>query len=188
MLPRPLIAISSVRLCEDVDAVRANLGRDLAQRAPEFGAGGARERARGVHDDRGDGAGHLAVTEPDAVGYTAREQPRLVKRVAEPLGGAAKSRRCATHNLFLLTGARTSSADRFRSRRRRGRRGAQDRCRRLRGAGPGAPHGSLSSQRACERLQTLTFAAERATHTLEPRGALHEAAFGSMTASSIGHG
>ena len=116
-------------LQEDGDAVRANLGRDRAQRAPEFGAGGARERARGVHDDRdcgvalrmdggelgapswkarthecGDGAGHLAVMKPDVVGDAAREQPRLVKRVAEPLGGVAKSRRYATRNLIVLTG------------------------------------------------------------------------------------
>ena len=148
MLPRPLIAISSVRSSEDVDAVRANLGRGLAQRAPEFGDGRARQRARSVHDDRdrgnamrmdgeelgrsraegahhvrGDGAWHLAVTEPDAVGDAAREQPRLVKRLAEPLGGVAKSRRYATHNLFVLTGACTSSVDRPRSRHRRGRPG-----------------------------------------------------------------
>ena len=37
---------------EEVDAVRANLGRDLAQLAPEFGERGGRERARGVDDER----------------------------------------------------------------------------------------------------------------------------------------
>ena len=173
-------------LHEDADAVRANLRRDLAQRTPEFGAGGARERARGVHDDRGDRAGHLALMEPDAVGDAAREQPPLVNRVAEPLGGVAKSRRCATRDLFVLTGAGIPSADRPRSRRRRGRPGTRDRCRRVHGAGrparePPRGEGLRAAPDAHLRSRTRHGYAE-------PRGALHEAAFGSMRASSIVHG
>ena len=100
-----------------------------------------RSLVEGAHHERGDGAAHLAVTEPDAVGDTACEQPRHVKRVAEPLGVVAKSRRYATRSLFVLTGARTSSADRPRSRRRRGRPRALEidvaGC-----AAPGAPTGT----------------------------------------------